>query len=300
MLRLFADHLLPVLLVAAAGWALAARTKLDARSVSSVAFSVLAPCFVFDVIMKSGAHPAALFRMMGFAFATLLVLAAVMALIAKLLGWSRGTIAAAALVVMLPNAGNYGLSANLFAFGEAGLEQAGLFFVASTLLTFTLGVLLVSMGRRPPREALAGLARVPAVWAMLLAAALLTTGRTLPFPVQRAVDLLASACVPTFIVVLGVQLHGRGVRAPWGPVLAASALRLLGGPALAWVMARAFGLEAAARQSGVLQSAMPSAVICTILAAEYDAEPDFVTAVVVVTTLASPLTLTPLLALLGA
>jgi predicted permease len=45
---------------------------------------------------------------------------------------------------------------------------------------------------------------------------------------------------------------------------------------------------------------MPSAVICIVLATEYDVEPTFVTSVVFLTTLLSPLSLTPLLAYLGA
>jgi predicted permease len=45
---------------------------------------------------------------------------------------------------------------------------------------------------------------------------------------------------------------------------------------------------------------MPSAVICIVIASEYDAEPAFVTSVVVLTTLLSPVTLTPILSFLGA
>ena len=45
---------------------------------------------------------------------------------------------------------------------------------------------------------------------------------------------------------------------------------------------------------------MPWAVLSTILATEYDAEPVFVTTAVFVSTLLSPLTLTPLLLILGA
>jgi predicted permease len=44
---------------------------------------------------------------------------------------------------------------------------------------------------------------------------------------------------------------------------------------------------------------MPSAVIAIVLATEYDVEPAFVTSAVLVTTLLSPLTLTPLLKILG-
>jgi len=48
----------------------------------------------------------------------------------------------------------------------------------------------------------------------------------------------------------------------------------------------------------VLEASMPTAVITTILAVEYDLDPIFVTGIVVVTTLLSPLTLTPLIAYL--
>ena len=53
-------------------------------------------------------------------------------------------------------------------------------------------------------------------------------------------------------------------------------------------------------RAGVLEGPMPRAVLSTILGTEYEAEPAFVTTAVFVTTLLSPLTLTPLLLILGA
>jgi predicted permease len=58
-------------------------------------------------------------------------------------------------------------------------------------------------------------------------------------------------------------------------------------------------LQGSALQAGVTEASMPTAVMATVLATEYDVEPAFVTTVVTTTTLLSPLTLTPLLALLG-
>ena len=71
-----------------------------------------------------------------------------------------------------------------------------------------------------------------------------------------------------------------------GPLVFGAAALLL-----AWLL----GLEGTARQAGILQASMPSAVLCIILATEYDLEPELVTSVVFFTTLLSPLTLTPLL-----
>jgi predicted permease len=77
-------------------------------------------------------------------------------------------------------------------------------------------------------------------------------------------------------------------------------MRLLIAPLLAIGLSRLFRMSGPSYQAVVLEAAMPAAVLTTILATEFDAEPTFVTTVVLITTLLSPLTLTPLLAFLGA
>lgn len=300
VLRLFADHLLPVFLIAGAGYLFARHTRIDPRPISRLAFTVLAPTFVFSVIAGSAVTSAGFFRMVGFAATALLALAAIAALVGKALRWPDRRIAAAVLVVMLPNAGNFGLSANLFAFGAPGLAEASLFFVTSSVLTFSVAPLVASLGAAGARGALLGLARTPALWAVVAAFAIRGAGITLPLPVSRSLELVAGACVPMFILILGIQLHRARAQAERGALATVVALRLAGGAALGLALAPLFGLEGAARQAGVLQCAMPSAVISTIIAGEYDVEPDFVAAAVLASTLASPLTLTPLLAWLGA
>ena len=69
-------------------------------------------------------------------------------------------------------------------------------------------------------------------------------------------------------------------------------------PLAAFGVAHLLGLRGPAFQAGVLQASMPTAVITTILALEFNVLPNFVTSVVCVTTLLSPLTLTLLIAYL--
>jgi len=82
-----------------------------------------------------------------------------------------------------------------------------------------------------------------------------------------------------------------------GLVAAASVLTLVVTPAIGFGLAWALGLEGPARQAVIVQAGMPSAVITTILALEFDVAPSFVTAVVVATTALSPLTVTAVIAL---
>jgi malate permease and related proteins len=101
------------------------------------------------------------------------------------------------------------------------------------------------------------------------------------------------------LVLLGLEL----TRVEWGHNLRALSLpvvfRLIVGPLVGLGLAAAFGMKGVARQDGVTDAGMPSAVMTTMLATEYNLEPSLVTAIVFVSTILSPLTLTPLLYFLG-
>lgn len=298
LLRLFVDNLLPVLLTAGAGWVLAATLRPDPRPIAQAGLYVLAPALILDIVLQNAVAPAALLRMLGYAFACLAIPAALAFAFARWRGWSRTRTSAIVLCVLLSNAGNYGLSVSLLAFGGEALAQASLFFLASAIVIYTGGVFVASMGRTGLRGSFVNLLRMPTMWAVALAFAMNAMGLRLPGPLATSVHLLSSACIPVFLLVLGMQLRGARLQGPVRPILAAAVFRLGAGAAAGWLLAPLFGLSGVARQAGVLQSGMPTAVIATILATEYDVEPGYVTSVVLLTTLLSPLTLTPLLAAL--
>jgi predicted permease len=83
-------------------------------------------------------------------------------------------------------------------------------------------------------------------------------------------------------------------------LILSNGLRLIAAPALAFALSIPFGLSGAARQAGISEAAMPTAVVITVLATEYNVEPSFVTMTVFLSTILSPLTVTPILAILGA
>ena len=95
--------------------------------------------------------------------------------------------------------------------------------------------------------------------------------------------------------LVNIKLNGQVL-----PLILTSSMRLIIAPLLAMGLSKVFGMTGPAYQAVVLEAAMPVAVLTTILATEFDAQPSFVTAAVLVSTLLSPFTLTPLLAFLGA
>jgi predicted permease len=102
------------------------------------------------------------------------------------------------------------------------------------------------------------------------------------------------------LVLLGMQLVNIHITGQVAPLIVTGGMRLLVAPAIAFGITRLFGMSGPAYQAVVVEAAMPVAVMTTILATEFDAEPSFVTTAVMITTLLSPFTLTPMLALLGA
>lgn len=299
LISLFTDNLLPVLLVAGLGFILQRRMHLPARPLSSMVFNVLLPALVFQLLVTTAIGAADILRMMGFALLVMSAVGAVSWGLARALRLSAGPTAALILVTMFMNAGNYGLSVSQLAFGAQGLAWATLFYVASSLLTNSLGIYVASVGRSSPREALTGLLKVPSVYA--IPAALVVRLGDLPWPtfISRPVELLASAALPLMLLLLGIQVADAKLPNARGLLALATGLRLLLSPLIALLLAPLFDLRGAAWQAGVLEAGMPTAVLTGLIAFQYDLEPDFIAGTILATTLLSPITLTPLIGLLG-
>lgn len=295
----FANNLLPILLLSGAGLLLGKALSIDNRALGRVVFYVFSPILVFNLLLHVELRSDQILGTMAYSF---LVSAAggLLALgFGKLMRLERPVLMALILTVAFANTGNYGLPLVSFAFGSEALAFASLYFVTTSILFNTAGVLIASLGHMDLKAAVLGLFRVPAVYAVVLAAVLNRYDVSLPLSLARTVDLAAGGSIPLMIVLLGVELS----RVRWShsarPIGMSVGLRLLAGPAIGLLLAIPFGLQGAARLGSVTQSAMPAAVTNTVLAAEYGLDTSLVTAMVFLGTLLSPLTLTPLIVLLG-
>lgn len=301
LISLFVNNLLPIMLSAGTGFALSKFMEINPRSLSRAVFYIFAPCLVFTLLYGSDLNLRDGLVIGGFTFAGAAANLLLAYIVSRVMRMGRKLSAALMLGALIPNAGNYGLSLNKFAFGDEALAAASIFYVAISIILYTAGILIASMGQTNFKEALAKLYQYPTLYAVVIAFALKSLGWTMPLPLDRTVTLLGEASIPTMLIVLGIQL-GNSVR--WmdnAPALGAGmALRLVASPLIAIGLAALFKLDGTAYQASVIESGMPAAVMTTILATEFDTEPAFVTAVVTMSTLLSPLTVTPLLAFLGA
>jgi predicted permease len=300
LFALFFNNLFPILLVACIGFALAKLLKINPRPLSQVIFYIFSPVLVFNLITHSQLSNQDILRTLVFTMVLMICVGSLTWLLGSILRLDRRTLAAVLITAMFMNAGNYGLPLTSFAFGETALAFASVFFVVNAMFTNTLGIVIASSGSMSVMDAIKGLVKFPAIYALSLGILFLQFSWKLPSGVERTVTLLSNAAIPCMLVLLGMQLVNIRLDGQMRPLILTSSMRLLVAPLIAFGLTRLFGMSGASYQAVVVEAAMPVAVMTTILATEFEAEPTFVTTAVLVTTLLSPLTLTPLLAFLGA
>ena len=280
--------IVPVLVVAGAGFVVGRLYPLDAGTISKISLNVLTPALCLEVLLTT--------EVTGQVGLTLIGAYVVVTLVGVLLGGvlvpgvGSATRRGVMLSVGLSNSGNMGLPIALFALGQAGFEQSVLIFLASVVLGFVIGPLLLGSGGGVG-PALKALLKFPALWAIAVALVMRWLGWSLPGGVMSGVEMLSDATLPIVLLALGIHLGAtkkvRLTRAVW----TASILRVAVMPAVSLVIGLLFGLRGVPLQALVLAGAMPTAVNAFLLALEYKGD---------VRTVADTVTMTTVLSFLSA
>lgn len=297
MLDVFFDVILPVALIAAAGGLVGGWRGVPVAPISALTFYLFSPALVFNSLSNTALPAGVSLRIVGVGLTVYVasyVLATLWSTVAR---HDRALRAGFALAATTQNGGNMGLPVALLAFGDAGLDVAIVNFVLGAGLAASAGVFIASSSTGSHGAALTAPFRYPLVYAALAGIAVNGLNITLPVTLDAPIASLAGAAVPAMLIVLGLQLRqsvGLDHAVDTG---GAVVLRLLVAPGVAYLATLAFGLEGVTQHTMVVLAAMPTAVIATILATEFAARPAFVTRAVVVSSLASMLTLTVLISL---
>ncbi|MDW8054017.1 MAG: AEC family transporter [Anaerolineae bacterium] len=298
LLTLFLNVLAPVFLVLGLAYGVARPLQLQSQTLSRLAYYVLTPAFVFSVLSNARIEAALALRMIGFITAVYAGSTLVALLLALLLRRNRNIAMAWMMIAAFGNVGNFGLPIAQFAEGSAALLPATVFFLANLVFAFVVCVTLANLGRDSVFVSLGRVIKTPGLIAVVPALAMNALSVTLPPALGRAIDLLATALVPVMLIALGVQFAHYGLPPISADMLIGAGIRLISGPLLAFLLVDAFGLGGLERSVGILQASMPTAVLVSIIAMESRLLPEYVTATVLFSNVASVLTLPIVLALL--
>ncbi len=189
------------------------------------------------------------------------------------------------LSLLFMNAGNMGIPLALFAFGEAGLQQATLFFVIMSCLQYSLGIYILS-GKDGWKE----IFRLPLIYATLLGLFFNVTQISVPEPIFKPLWLLGYSTIPLMLVSLGYRLHDIQ-SLTWGHSFGGALIRILGGLASAYIVVTVLGIQGINRQVILLYGSLPSAVVNFVLTEKYRQDPELAASIIFLTTLFSFVTI---------
>jgi predicted permease len=181
------------------------------------------------------------------------------------------------------------------AYGAPGLLAATLFFIPNVILLYSAGIFIAAGGHW--KEGMKEVLKVPTLYAAVVGLILNLLNIALPELAMKSLNLIAMMAIPLVLIVLGYNLSKVRLSS-LSTTFLASFLRVGIGLALGLLAVNLFNLDGVFKSVVILDSAMPSAVNASVIAAKYDREADLVSSVVFVTTIISLVSIPFLLAML--
>lgn len=149
-----------------------------------------------------------------------------------------------------------------------------------------------------PRQLLMTLARNPLILACLLGIALSLSGIALPLGLTSVLELLGRMALPLGLLAVGAGLNLRALRGGGRALVAASLIKLLFLPLLAFALAGVWQLDPLTTSVVVIFAAVPTATSAYILARQLGGDAELMAGIITAQTLISMLTLPVVLILL--
>lgn len=255
--------------------------------VTRLAMTLSVPCLIFVALMETEVAPQALAALSVASFLAYGFVAVGCIVLVKLARLDVPTYLAP---LIFGNTGNLGLPLALFAFGDLGLDYAVVIFAVMAILSFTIGIWLVSGG-----GSMMKVVKEPLVAATLLGALFLWQGWQTPQFLTNTLDLVGQIAIPVMLITLGVAVARLETKAMTQAVFLSVAKALICAGA-AWSAATLLGLDPVASAVLILQVSTPVAVTSYMLAEKYGTDAQPVAGLVVASTLLSVITLPLILA----
>lgn len=294
LLGIFGDNILPLLFLMLAGYGVQRRFGLDLRTLSRINLYLFVPGLAINALSKAKLAHGDLLRVMAFVLLLQAMLFSIGRIWGAIRGYSTPLRSAFCCSLMFYNSGNFGypLIALLFGAASPAVGLQAIVLATQNVTTYSLGQMIIRGPSIGFGRALLEYFRMPFPYAVGLGILLQQTGRVLPGPLDRAVEQFANGLVPVALSTLGAQLAMVRWSGRLRPVAVAVFVRLLGGPLLALGLLHLLGWQGLLAQTLLISSTTPTAVNTTILAVEYDNEPEFASQVVLISTLLCAVTVT--------
>ncbi|HUQ76474.1 MAG TPA: AEC family transporter [Burkholderiales bacterium] len=203
------------------------------------------------------------------------------------------------------NTGYLGIPLVTVAYGERAALPAALATVATNIVSFALAIVCLELAANPrgggALRALAGVARSPLIWPIALAVALVALDVRVPLPVERFAGLLAAAAGPCALFAIGLFVSQLSIRQGAAASWPSTALKLVLHPLLMAALAFALlPIDPFWAKIAVVCASLPLGATAFVLSQRYQLLEEETSTGAVLSTVASVLTVSLVMALLAA
>lgn len=270
----------PAFLIIALGYGCSRYIQNGNEALIKITMGVLVPAFAWDHLYRMKLESSGITDVLLSAVIVILVPGLIAWGVFRVMGISRRGVY---LPIMFMNSVNLPFPILAAAYGEGAIPFALMFYLTAFLGIFTLGLIIVSGGKE---KGYLKIFREPVVYVVLFAL-LFNAGEVevLEF-VNRSAHLLAQATIPMVLMALGIQLAQVKITELKISFIAV-AIRFIGGALTGIFCVWLFQLEGLAYKVVILESVMPCAVITSLIAEKYRAQPEVVASTILISTLLS-------------
>ncbi len=296
---IFVNVILPVFLMIGVGVLFEKIKKPDFKSISDLTLYFLAPCLIFEALLKSK-ESISEFTFFAIIFMILLTSALWIASIifAKLLKLDSLEAKAFSLSTIMMNCGNFGVPLILFAFGDKSLIYAVVILVTFTFPLGTLAVFIASSGKASVKKSIIEIFKMPLFYSIIIAIFFKYFHIPVPQLIMKPLIFMGESAIPVLLILLGMQLARTNLTANFKPIFGSCFLRLIVSPIIAFLICKLLKIEGLAQKILIIQTSTPSAIIPLLYAINYNTRPDIVAGTIFFSTIFSAITLTILLYLI--
>lgn len=295
-MSLFAEILttvtLPIIVLMASGWIIQRTLILDVGTLSKLLVNVILPCTLFHFLTTADLPLRQVWPTVWFTLLQFAVLTGI--------GWSLAALCRVenslrpiiGLAVSFANSGNFGIPVAQLTFPPDYLLHQTVIVSLHTILIVPYGVLVLANRSGGLGLSIRALLTSPMILAV--AAGLVIKGFEIELPqlISYPIELFSGAYISIALFTLGAQLAGTRFSLSHGPVWLAVGMKMLLAPALTLGVLLLTGIEPVLTDLLIVASAAPVGVLLAIFCTQYKRAPDVAGAIVLVSTVLSPLTVT--------
>ena len=262
------------------------------RILSKIIISITAPCTILTSVLSGEVNittgETVIFLLISFLAYLLFILISIP--VAKMLGGDKSNNGLYSYMAAFGNTAFMGFPVIIAIFGNAAAFYVALFNIPFILLTFSVGIILISgKGRKFDPKILISPTIISAFASIIIA----ITGFRAPTVITEPIRLLGNITTPGSMLVIGLTLARvsfKDVFYEWRLYIVAL-FKLIVMPVFIWIILKQFVANGMLLGIAVILSGMPTAAMATMVAIEYGGNERIASGGVSMTTLLSGVTI---------